>query len=212
MSTTAEGQRLSFKEALHVQRMDDHRLYHRSRINQTLHFLSALCFLSAYVLIFVEPVAAVLIGWLLAMVLRQSGHFFFEPKGYDEVNAMSHSEKEAVKPGYNLFRKAVLLSLWALAPAVLWLAPGFFGVLEPATDVWAFARNTSILWLTLGVGAIGFRVLQLFVVRDVQTGLVWAFKILTDPFHDVRMYYRSPLRLLRGERLDPMTEHRPAHS
>jgi hypothetical protein len=49
-----------------------------------------------------------------------------------------------------------------------------------------------------------FRTLQLFILRDVRTGLVWMTKILTDPFHDIKLYYRAPLHLLRGERIDPM--------
>ena len=40
--------------------------------------------------------------------------------------------------------------------------------------------------------------------EDVQTGLVWLTKIITDPFHDVKLYYRAPLYLLRGELIDPM--------
>src|SRR5215813_546668 len=51
-----------FLQALRVQRWDDHRYYHHSRINQALHLVSALSFLSAYALIFTDPVAAALIG------------------------------------------------------------------------------------------------------------------------------------------------------
>ena len=47
-----------FLHALKVQRWDDHRYYHHSRINQSLHFVSALSFLTAYVYIFTDPVAA----------------------------------------------------------------------------------------------------------------------------------------------------------
>ena len=47
------------------------------------------------------------------------------------------------------------------------------------------------------------RTIQLFFIRDVQTGLVWATKILTDPFHDIKLYYKAPLYLLRGELIDP---------
>jgi hypothetical protein len=36
-----------------------------------------------------------------------------------------------------------------------------------------------------------------------MTGLVWATKILTDPFHDIKLYYMAPLHLLRGELIDP---------
>ena len=33
---------MSFREQLRTQRWDDHRYYHHSRINQSLHFVSAL--------------------------------------------------------------------------------------------------------------------------------------------------------------------------
>jgi hypothetical protein len=49
---------------------------------------------------------------------------------------------------------------------------------------------------------------QLFFIKDVQTGLVWITKIITDPFHDVKLYCRAPLYLLRGELIDPMTHCR----
>ena len=41
----------------------------------------------------------------------------------------------------------------------------------------------------------------------MQTGLVWATKILTDPFHDIKLYYKAPLYLLRGELIDPRHVH-----
>jgi hypothetical protein len=44
---------------------------------------------------------------------------------------------------------------------------------------------------------------HLFFLRDVQTGLVWATKILTDPFNDAKLYYKAPFHLLRGELIDP---------
>ena len=54
------------------------------------------------------------------------------------------------------------------------------------------------------MGALLFRTVQLFFIKDVQTGLVWLTKIITDPFHDIMLYYRAPLHLLRGELIDPM--------
>ena len=117
-----------FLEELRTQRWDDHRYYHHSRINQSLHFLSACSFLVAYVMMFTDPVKAALIGWLVAMVSRQSGHFFFEPKGYDEVNRATHEHKEEIKVGYNLRRKVVLMAIWALSPLVLWLDPTLLGI------------------------------------------------------------------------------------
>ena len=46
--------------------------------------------------------------------------------------------------------------------------------------------------------------LHLFFLKDVQTGLVWITKIVTDPFHDIMLYWRAPLFLLKGELIDPM--------
>jgi hypothetical protein len=199
----------SFREALATQRWDDHRYYHHSRINQSLHFFSALSFLFAYAEFFKDPAASALIGWLLAMVSRQAGHFFFEPKGYDEVNDATHEHKEAIKVGYNLRRKSVLLAIWALAPAVLWFDPTLFGLFKAHAGRAGFLRQVGEVWLAVGIGGLLFRTVQLFFVKDVQTGLVWITKILTDPFHDVKLYCKAPLHLLRGELIDPMVaEHR----
>src|ERR1700740_2472558 len=101
---------------LKTQRWDDHRYYHHSRINQSLHLLSAVSFLCAYMLLLTDPDMASRVVWLVAMVSRQVGHFFFEPKDYDEVNQATHEYKEEIKVGYNLRRKVVLLSIWALSP------------------------------------------------------------------------------------------------
>ena len=67
-----------FLKQLAIQRWDDHRYYHHSRINQSLHFISAISFLVAYAFLFKDPAVAGLIGWLISMTTRQSGHFFFE--------------------------------------------------------------------------------------------------------------------------------------
>jgi hypothetical protein len=203
----------SFLTELRTQRWDDHRYYHHSRINQSLHFLSAISFIVAYAMMFKDPVISALIGWLIAMVSRQSGHFFFEPKGYDTVNRATHEYKENIKVGYNLRRKVVLHLVWALAPAILWLDPTFFGLFKPHASGWEFVRHVGQVWLFVGIGALLFRTVQLFFLKDVQTGLVWLTKILTDPFNDAIIYRKAPLFLLRGELIDPMGEvaAQPAH-
>ena len=66
-----------------------------------------------------------------------------------------------------------------------------------------FIREVGTIWLVVGAGGLLFRTVQLFFVRDVETGLVWMTKILTDPFHDFVLYYKAPLRLLHGELIDP---------
>jgi hypothetical protein len=195
---------MTFLQELSTQRWDDHRYYHHSRINQSLHLVSAISFLCAYALIFKAPATAAMIGWMLAMPSRQIGHFFFEPKDYDVVNQATHEHKEAIKVGYNLRRKAVLLTIWALSPLLLVWSPALFGAFTPHTSVPEFVHNVSLMWLAVGVTAVLFRTIQLFFIKDVQAGLVWFTKILTDPFHDIKLYYRSPAQLLRGELVDPM--------
>jgi hypothetical protein len=199
----------AFLEALRTQRWDDHRYYHHSRINQTLHLVSAISFLFSYVMIFKDPAISALAGWLVAMTTRQTGHFFFEPKDYDVVNKATHEYKEEIKVGYNLRRKVVLLTIWALSPLPLYFDPTYFGLFAPAADKTDFVRHVAMVWPVLGIAGVLFRTVQLFLVKDVQTGLVWAAKILTDPFHDIKLYHKAPLALLRGELIDPnIGQHR----
>jgi len=192
----------AFKEQLDEQRWDDHRYYHHSLINQSLHFLSASSFIVAYILLFHDPALASLLGWCVAMTSRQAGHFFFEPKTYDEINQATHQYKEEIKIGYNLFRKVVFMSIWALMPILLLISPTLWGVFAPIPGPMGFIRHVGLMWLALGGAGLLFRTVQLFFVRDVPTGLIWATKIITDPFNDFKQYRHAPVRLLKGERLD----------
>lgn len=198
-----------FLETLREQRWDDHRFYHQSRINQSLHFVSAISFLVAYAMLLVSPAIAAIIGWLVSMGTRQSGHFFFEPLGFDKVNQVTNEHKESIKVGYNLRRKVVLIAIWAVSPFILVPFPGLFGA---SASTLSLVDQVGLIWLTIGVGGLLFRTVHLFFIRDVQTGLVWMTKILTDPFNDIKLYHGAPLKLLRGELIDPMNhvgEHSP---
>ena len=199
-----------FMETLREQRWDDHRFYHHSRINQSLHFISAISFLVAYGMLFYDPPMAALIAWLIGMLTRQSGHFFFEPKGYDHVNQATHEHKEEIKVGYNLFRKVILMGIWAFLPLVVIVDPTLMGLLAPYEGWTGFARHVGTIWLALGIAGVLFRMVQLFFIQDVKAGVVWVTKILTDPFHDIMLYHKAPLALMRGELIDPeIASHRP---
>ncbi|EYC51843.1 membrane protein [Hylemonella gracilis str. Niagara R] len=209
----------SFLHDLKVQRWDDHRYYHHSRINQSLHFISAISFLVAYGFMFVNPAVSGLIGWLISMVTRQSGHFFFEPRGYDHINQVTDEYKEEIKVGFNIQRKVVLMAVWAGLPLVLWLDPDFLGLMERHEDLSGFVLNVGWLWLWLGVAGLLVRVLQLWRKQNLYTGIVWATKILTDPFHDIMMYWKSPYYLfVKRELIDPghhlahEDEHKPEYA
>jgi Protein of unknown function (DUF962) len=200
---------MTFFETLREQRWDDHRFYHHSRINQSLHFISAISFVCAYALVWTHPAAAVLLGWIVGMTTRQAGHFFFEPKEYDKVNQATHEHKEEVKVGYNLVRKYVLMGSWALTPALLYLSPSLFGLLSTPADWTEWLNNLALMWIGIAVIALALRTAQLCIRKDAKNGFAWLAKILTDPFHDIYLYHKAPLALLRGELIDPMhAQHR----
>jgi hypothetical protein len=96
-----------------------------------------------------------------------------------------------------------LLTIWALSPLLLYLDPTLFGLFAPPAGKADFVRHVATIWLAIGIGGVLFRTIHLFFIKDVQSGLVWATKILTDPFHDIKLYHKAPLALLRGELIDP---------
>ena len=192
-----------FADALREQRHDDHRLYHQSRINQALHLVSATSFLVAYALLLIDPPLAALVAWLVGMTTRQIGHFFFEPKSFDHVNDATHAHKEAIKVGYNLRRKVFLMAIWAMLPVILLADPSLFGLIEPHDDWRDFVRSVGLVWLILGLAGVAFRMAQLLWREDLVASLAWATKIATDPFYDVKLYWRAPLQVLRGELFSP---------
>jgi len=210
-SVAAPVEPLSFIDELRIQRWDDHRYYHQSRVNQSLHLVSACTFLTSYALMPFHPAAAAILGWVVAMCIRQAGHFFFEPRGYDHVNDATFEHKEDIKVGYNLRRKVILLSIWAAIPIVVWWQPTLFGLVAPWADRAAYIDRVGVMWIGLAFGGIAARCLWLAVTRSAQTGLVWGTKILTDPINDIQFYWRSPIKLLQGELIDPMTHVHEAH-
>ncbi len=202
-----------FWEKVETLRHDDSRYYHQCRINQTLHLVSAISFVVAYALMFVDPAAAAIVGWLIGMVTRQSGHIFFEPRGFDLIHGVSYAHKESIKVGFNMRRKSVLIGVWLALPVLLLLSPGLFGLIEPASGATGYAHDVGLGWLALGIGGLLFRTVHLFFLRGPVWGLAWATKILTDPFHNIAIYWRSPLALMHGQRFDPMgTDRHPAQS
>ena len=193
-----------FISKVRILRWDDHRYYHQSRINQTLHLISAVSFVAAYVLLFIDPAKAAIFGWLVGMVTRQSGHIFFEPRSYDQINQSTYAHKESIKVGYNMQRKGVLIAVWLSMPVLLHFTPDLFGILGPVTDFNGYVHRVGMAWLALGVGGIIFRVAHPFFLRGPACGLAWGCKIVTDPFHNIGIYWKSPLALLHGQWLDPL--------
>jgi hypothetical protein len=95
------------------------------------------------------------------------------------------------------------MTIWAASPVVLYFDPTLFGMVTPWISPADFMRQVAKIWLVVGIGGLLFRTVHLFFIRDVETGLVWMTKILTDPFNDFKLYRKAPLALLRGELIDP---------
>jgi hypothetical protein len=194
---------MSILETLKVQRWDDHRYYHHSRINQFLHLLSALSFIVAYIYLFIDPVVSAYIAWLFSMTTRQAGHFFFEPKDYDTYNQATQDHKEAIKIGYNLKRKRVLIACWLAVPVLAYFDAALFNFVMPDAAPDTLIDRIGWGWLWLGVAAVVFRMIQLTAIQSRRVAIVWCIKILTDPFHDAVIYRKSPIYLLKGQMIDP---------
>ena len=75
---------------------------------------------------------------------------------------------------------------------------------DAAGNIDQFLNNVGLMWLAVGVGGLLFRTVHLFFLQGFMAGIAWATKITTDPFHDVMLYYRAPMYLMRGELIDPM--------
>jgi hypothetical protein len=74
-----------------------------------------------------------------------------------------------------------------------------------ATTADQWLHQLGMLWLALGVGALRLPDRSsCSSARTCAPASSGASKIITDPFHDVMLYWRAPLYLLRGELLDPM--------
>ena len=99
------------------------------------------------------------------------------------------------------------MTIWAASPLLFLLTPTCFGLCERPPGTIAFARHVGMLWLAVGIGGLLFRTGQLFLQQNWKVGLVWATKIVTDPFHDIKLYHRAPLELLRRRNLHDAEAH-----
>ncbi|MFT3912499.1 MAG: hypothetical protein QM737_23935 [Ferruginibacter sp.] len=131
-------------------------------------------------MLFKDAAMAGLVGWL-AMLTRQTGHFFFEPNGYDAVNRVTNAYKEEVKVGYNQSRKIALLIVWGSAPVALFFFPTLFGIFEPPAGRIDFLRHVGAIWLVVGIGGGLFHGRAVRITLGAFTGLVWIYKVLTIP-------------------------------
>ncbi|HEX6244894.1 MAG TPA: hypothetical protein VFZ61_28435 [Polyangiales bacterium] len=184
-----------FMRELAERRCEDRSHHLHSRVSQALHFFSCLCFVCMYVLLFTKPVAAVLLGGLVAMSMREVGRLLFEPRRAPDAG------KEAPRARRRAHELG-LYAAWALATLLLVLDPTLLGLFDAPRDRQEFVDHMAKLWLGVGATGLALRGARLFLARGTQTSLVWLTKVVTDPFHGMRLYHKAPLSLLRGELYD----------
>ena len=77
----------TFIEGIMRQKHIDHEASHSNLINQFLHLISSSMFLYCYAIFFNDYERAVYLG-LTSLIIRQSGHYIFEPPCHDAEQAM----------------------------------------------------------------------------------------------------------------------------
>ena len=169
--------------------------------------------LAPMLLLFTDPVPAALIGWLVAMTSRQVGHFFFEPKGYDDVNQATHEYKEddqgRLQPAP---QGRAACDLGAVAAAAVSRSRRCSALFEPHTTIDRVRPSTSARSGSRSASAACCSApCTCSSSGTCRPGLVWVTKILTDPFHDIKLYYRAPL-LPAARRADRSDDARHAGS
>ena len=152
-------------------RHQDHTLYHNNKTNRQLHFFSGMTFIFCYILFFNGySQLSVYLAWLVAMPLRQIGHFMFEPL---------NENSERIKTGFNLNKKILLHSFVYIPPLISYC----FNVFS--------LHNVYFFWLSASISAIISRCLVLSKTVGIRHSIAWGLKIILDPFHDVMLYHND---------------------
>ena len=150
---------------------------------------------SPMALMFVDPALAALIGWLVSMTHPAGRSFLLRAEGLRP----RQSGDPRVQGGdqgrlQSAAARSCCMTIWALSPLVLYLDPTLFGLFEPCDLAGGFhAPGCQGLAGGRASAACCSAPSTCSSSATCETGLVWMTKILTDPFHDIRLYYKAPL-------------------
>mmetsp|Transcript_12430 Transcript_12430/g.15416 ORF Transcript_12430/g.15416 Transcript_12430/m.15416 type:complete len:226 (+) Transcript_12430:151-828(+) len=160
----------TFLQGVMRQKHIDHVASHSNLINQFLHLVSSSMFLYCYAILFNDYESAVYIG-IASLLIRQAGHYIFEPPCHDEEQAML---------GFDTRNKVRICISYGLVPFAFMAA---------------VARNYDIslaqMLLTLTFVIVFGRVLLLWHRYGFVVSMHWYVKFITDPFTDMPAYWRS---------------------
>ena len=161
----------------------DHEASHSNLINQFLHLISSLIFLYCYAIFFQSYRQAVYLG-LASLILRQSGHYIFEPPCH---------EKEQAMLGFDTISKVKICIVYFVLPTL------FLIQLTQIEAVNAFITKYDVqvadLWVLATFAIVGGRVVVLWNRYGFIVSQHWFIKFITDPFTDIPAYYRSAYQI-----------------
>ena len=161
-----------FIAAVMAQKEIDHHASHSNLINQWLHLLSSSMFIYCYAVFFNEHEKAMYIG-LTSLVLRQAGHYIFEPPCHDKEQAML---------GFDTDNKVKIVITYGVIPALIMMQ------VVMTTDV---QISLAEAWLVVTFAVVFGRVALLWYRYGFMVSMHWFVKFITDPFTDLPAYWQS---------------------
>ncbi|GBG29124.1 Hypothetical Protein FCC1311_053472 [Hondaea fermentalgiana] len=171
---------MGFWEAVAQQKEVDHHASHSNLINQWLHLISSTIFIICYYVVFMpnqfswnEALETAMYWGLFSLIIRQAGHYIFEPPCHDKEQAML---------GFDTENKVRICVVYGGIPAALLAAVHLKG------DI-----NISLAqaWIVVTFSVVFGRVALLWSRYGFRISMHWFVKFVTDPFTDIPAYWKS---------------------
>lgn len=172
----------SFLEGIMRQKHIDHEASHSNLVNQFLHLISSSMFLYCYLIFFNEYERAVYLG-LTSLVIRQAGHYIFEPPCHDKEQAML---------GFDTDNKVKVVIVYGIVPAL---------VLAQFVISSGMTISVAQVWLLTTFCVVFGRVALLWMRYGFVVSMHWYCKFVTDPFTDIPAYWRSMYQIFNPKML-----------
>mmetsp|Transcript_4016 Transcript_4016/g.4639 ORF Transcript_4016/g.4639 Transcript_4016/m.4639 type:complete len:227 (-) Transcript_4016:34-714(-) len=172
----------TFWEGVMRQKHIDHVASHSNLINQFLHLISSSMFIYCYGIFFNDWERAMYLG-LTSLIIRQAGHYIFEPPCHDEEQAML---------GFDTRNKVKVCITYGAVPVLLLLKLVSDGSVE---------FTLAQIWLIVTFSVVFGRVALLWYRYSFTVSMHWYIKFMTDPFTDIPAYWMSAYQIFQPKLL-----------
>jgi len=179
----------SFVDGVMKQKQIDHEASHSNLINQYLHLISSSIFLYCYAIFFNDYRNAIYLG-LGSLVLRQAGHYVFEPPCH---------EKEQAMLGFDTKKKVKIVITYFIIPTVFLIGLSYNSKFSDVVS--QYDVTVADLWLIATLCVVFGRVIFLWYTMNFVTSMHWFVKFVTDPWTDIPAYWRSSYQILNPKLL-----------